>query len=282
MKIFIVGYPRTATSGIYRYICREYSIYCFYEPFNADVMLNLDSHVHDRIGRPPMDYDLLSNSELEFIKENSRWLHDWIEHDYPSMPYLGDYGRVLDTLFSYGDVVVKDVLIWPLLPGLVERYNDVLFIVPVRHPRYVYRSLLNWYMNRHPLHALARKLHEIGVRARKLLKAPWKLYRAPVIVREIVSDFKHIEYERLHPRRMLGVGLFYRVLYGVNNYPRIPIILFGKYVLTKMFLRTYNVYMRYVSYLVDKPNVRLVFFEDKLDLRLLDKLFTTEKVIVVG
>jgi len=282
MKVFIVGYPRTATSGIYKYICRMYGLYCFFEPFNPDVMLNLERHVHDRIGRPPMDYDMLSSNELEFIMENSKWFIDWVEHDYPSTQYLGDYGRVLDTLFSYGDVVVKDVYAWPLLPHLVEQYSDILFIVPVRQPYYVYRSLLGWYRNKHPLHRLYRAARQYARRFMKVFRQPSKITRAGSIVREIAVKTRRFRFRAYNPRNMLSIGVFYRALYGTNNYPRLPTILFGKYILTKMFLRTYNAYMRYVSSLMDKPNVRIVFFEDRLDLRLLDKLFTTEKVVVIG
>ena len=159
--VFIIGFPRTATTGLYQDICvrargsmtvaRYRSPICIHEPFNPEVVediLERGVHRHDRVGGVINTYDLLPPEILGEIRSNADWLEGFMKH---GEPYLGrGWRRILDKLLEYAEknnmlLIIKDVYAWPRLGELIRIYGDrAVFVVPLRNRFYVLRSLRRW------------------------------------------------------------------------------------------------------------------------------------------
>ncbi|NPA98569.1 MAG: hypothetical protein GXO43_04235 [Crenarchaeota archaeon] len=178
--VFIVGYPRTATTGIYQEICRYlgelgFKPLCIYEPFNPDVVDDIyrrGIHEHDRVGEIIHTYDLLPPQLFEEIRLNARWLDGFM---YGRKPYLGDWKAILDKLYWYAEktgraLVIKDVYVWPRLGQLKRLYGDkTVFISPIRHRDYVFRSLRRWMDQRMNVKLVPHGIGLSKLRPRKIL-----------------------------------------------------------------------------------------------------------------
>lgn len=99
MAVFIIGFPRTATTGIYHEICKVAGDLltgmgynpplCIHEPFNPEVVEDIvrrGLHRHDRVGEVVNTYDLLPQELFEEIRRNSHWLEAFMRR---GEPYMG-------------------------------------------------------------------------------------------------------------------------------------------------------------------------------------------------
>ncbi len=248
MRVFIAGYPRTATSGLYKALA-PYFDYRFYEPFNNHVLhdiLHGGGHRHDRVGEVPHSYGRLPPQVLRLVEENSRWLHEWGVSDEPGEPYLGGRWReVLSELFSVdGSVLVKDVYAWPLLPEMSRMLRDVVFVTPLRWWEKVYESLRSWFNQRR---LLLGSLRELAGR-------PWSILRPREFMRRRLTLHR-----TLSPRAMMGVGVFYRFLIGPP-----PRGLRGLRLLRHMVHATYSKYIELVMDAFELGNVHVLMFCDRV------------------
>lgn len=238
--VFIIGFPRTATTGIYREICGMADglftamgygrPLCIYEPFNPEVVSDIARrgvHEHDRVGRVPHTYSDLPKPLFELIRRNSAWLEGFMEH---GEPYMGEEWRdVLDGMLEHAEengrpVVVKDVYAWPRLGEIVRLYGDrAVFVVPRRNRFYILRSLMWWMGKRRGVRLLRRHDPRKLVDPRRVIRFLRYYLQSRRVVR---SD------------NMFGLAYFYKFFYGSildNHFP-------PQTLLTMYFHATYSIY----------------------------------------
>lgn len=238
--VFIIGFPRTATTGLYQEICvRTHSSMatmgysspvCIHEPFNPAVVediLKKGVHRHDRVGEVINTYDLLPPEILENIKRNMHWLEGFMKH---GEPYMGrNWRNILDELLGFAEknnmlLIIKDVYAWPRLGELVRLYRGhAVFIAPLRNRFFVLRSFRRWYEKRISVRLFRR------VNPRKLLS-----------VRRIIRYIRYYTRSRrvIRADHMFGLAHFYRFFYGRVLDSRIP-----PHVLLELYLHsTYSIY----------------------------------------
>jgi len=181
IRIFIIGFPHTATTYCYKYLLEKFPGYMgIFEPFNAEVVewcLASKEVYHYSEGKVRHHLSEIPNEIRDLIEENANWLWDWVYNDNPSSPFLGRYWKIiLKKLNDLGSgVIIKDVIAWVRLEEIVELLQNTHFILLVKDDQSVLDDFLRLY---------------------------WKV--GPEV--------------RL-PRWGLGLSLFYRYFHGTTNYP---------------------------------------------------------------
>ena len=257
--VFIVSFPRTATSGVYVEVCRLMKnifndCLCIYEPFNHNVLSDIFTkgyHVHDRVGEIIHDYGKLPNFLKELIYENSKWAKKW---KFKRESFLGNYMEVLKELLELGKpLVLKDVYLWPKLPELVNAFKNVLFIVTVRNREYVLNSYLRWFRDR----TLKRQAkNKIALARRK----PYNLFNPIKVWRHIKTMFKLRK--TITEKHMLGLGEFYIYFYGCSK-PRLK----GEELLKYYLDKDYEAFLNVVSKVENNENVYVSRFDNRLNIK---------------
>ena len=260
-NIFIIGYPRTATTGIYQAVCRELGEaagggegpLCIYEPFNPEVVDDIYErglHEHDRVGEIIHTYDLLPRQLFEEIRLNAHWLDGFMRG---GTPYLGGkWLYILNSLVEYArragrPLVVKDVYAWPRLGEIARLFwRDALVVMPYREPHYVFRSL-QWWLDSRRRVRLVRRVGLSKLRPVKIMRYIRYYMQSKRVMR---AD------------NMFGLAFFYKYFYGHtldNNMD--PGELLRLY-----FYTTYHIYYSITSSLAHNRrwNTLRIVFGDRL------------------
>lgn len=222
MRVIILGYPHTATTFIYKYVLTRLKDHIgVFEPFNAEVvrLSTRGSHLmHYSEGSVRHDYHHLPRSLFNTIIENVKWFDDWVANDVPTTPFCGyHFRRIMDSIMAMKNVVMKDVVVWARMDEIINSYPQALFILPIRSKHRVLNSFV--------------KLRDV--------------YR------------KGGELDKLHPRWMMGIALFYRHFNGYTSYR-------GK-TLVEMFEDTYTRYVMMCKKASQKRNVVVLDFGERLE-----------------
>jgi len=230
IKIFVIGFPHTATTYCYKYLLEKFPRHMgIFEPFNAEVVdwcMELNHTYHYSEGKVKHHLLHLPPLLIQLIYENSRWLWDWVDNDKPSTEFLGNaWSNVLTSLDSVTErFIVKDVCAWVRLKEIVELLPRTKFIILVKDKESVFNDFLT-------------------------------LYRQTLQVKD---------YRKTHGRWLLGLGLFYRYFYGVENYPRHV----DEIVLKRVFDDVYSRYCNIASYIEThhkyRDRVKVIVFEKRL------------------
>ncbi len=243
MKIFIVGFPRTGTTHIYKFLHQKLGIRpIVFEPFNGEVVYAslYSKAVHDIEGCIASDIHLLEREARVLLLKNCIWLLDWACNDVPKLPFLGWYkDNILDILLiDHENILLKDVCIWPILPELVRKYKDVIFIVTLRSRAYVFKAFLEWYSR----HTGPRRLLKIlKLTARIVTGREFRNKRpASKIDRKFEKRrlYNLLICDPLHPRHFLGLGIFYRYFMGCTAHRKLK--------------RTYKHFLNVFTYVYEK------------------------------
>ena len=134
IKYFVISLPYTGTTYTYKYLYARYKLLGVFEPFNPEPVLQILSGVrytHYRVGWVPYDYDKLPDILVRVIRENCKWLYDWLKGK-RNTPYLGwRWKEVLLMLHDLDEeVLVKDVYAWIRFNEIYELL-DTKFVVPI-------------------------------------------------------------------------------------------------------------------------------------------------------
>ena len=266
--VFIVSFPRTATTGVYDKVCRLCkSIFndclCIYEPFNHNVLsdiFNKGYHVHDRVGEIIHDYGRLPNYLKKLIYENSKWSKTW---GFERNKFLGNYVEVIEELRKLGKpLVLKDVYLWVKLHELVRKYKDTLFVVTVRNKQYVLNSFLRWYRERTLKQQVRRK-------ASLVKRKPYNIFNPVKVWKHLRSMIKLAK--SIKEEHMLGLGEFYIYFYGYSI-PRLK----GEELLKYYLDKDYDVFLNIVSKIENCGNVYVARFNSRLNVKpILDHILQT-------
>ena len=257
--VFILSFPRTATSRVYIETCKlmkkkRKNCLCIYEPFNHNVLKDIFTrghHVHDRVGEIVHDYGKLPKHLRELIYENSKWSKTW---GFERNRFLGNYVEVLEELRELNKpLVLKDVCLWVKLPELVKKYEDTLFIVTVRNKQYVLNSFLGWYRERTLKQQIKNKISLAK-------KKPYSIFN-------LAKVWKHLKLmletkRTIGKTRMLGLGGFYIYFYGYSI-PRLK----GEELLKYYLDKDYEAFLNIVSKVENFGNVYVVRFNSRLNVK---------------
>ncbi len=240
LRVCILGFPHTATTFIYKYVLgrmrgRVRGVLGVFEPFNSEVVrwcASGDVVHHYSEGEVRHDLLRLPKRVRDLIIENAKWFDEWVRCDIPRLPFCGlHFHRIFEELDAVGDVVVKDVVAWVRAGELVDKFPRTLFIFPIRDRQRVLNSF--------------RKLRRVHI--------------------------ERGETAKLHPRWMLGLGLFYRYFRGMLSYRDVP--------MGAMFEETWRRYVGIARDLAGRRNVVTLEFGERLSpqeiddaLRLVDEL----------
>jgi len=257
--VFILSFPRTATTGVYDKVCRLFkSIFndclCIYEPFNHNVLsdiFNKGYHVHDRVGEIIHDYGRLPNYLKKLIYENSKWSKTW---GFERNKFLGNYVEVIEELRKLNKpLVLKDVCLWVKLPELAGKYKDTLFVVTVRNKQHVLNSFLRWYRERTLKQQIKNK---ISLAKRK----PYNIFNPVKVWKHLKSMFE--SKRTIGKARMLGLGGFYIYFYGYSI-PRLK----GEELLKYYLDKDYEAFLNIVSKVEYNDNVYIIRFNNRLNIK---------------
>ena len=266
--VFILSFPRTATTGVYDKVCRLFkSIFndclCIYEPFNHNVLNDIfikGYHVHDRVGEIIHDYDKLPEYLKQLIYENSKWSE---KGKYRRESFLGNYVEVLEKLRELNKpLVLKDVCLWVKLPELVSKYSDTLFIVTARNKEYVFKSFLRWYRERTLKQQIKNK---ISLAKRK----PYNIFNPVKVWKHLKTIIKLNK--TIRGEHMLGLGRFYIYFYGYSI-PRLK----GEELLKYYLDKDYEAFLNIISKIENCGNVYVARFNSRLNVKpILDHILQT-------
>ncbi len=261
IRYFIIGFPRTATTAVYNLLTRVFpddkGYLHIFEPFNGEVMYNVKSFGfirHDKEGKIHHDYHRLREDILETIFENSYWFWNWALNDVPTMPYLGNWQKIIEILDGLdSNVIVKDVDIWVMLKELVKKLPHTKFIILLRGEDAVTRDLAKWYRqrgfstNRERLKFILENLVDCAKLVLRLHK---------------LATFLRYKRALQHPRALYGICLAYRYFRGVFNYPKIC----DETVFEEVVRAVYREYVNMVNAVLDSENVVVIKYDQYLDL----------------
>ncbi len=257
LRVTVAGFPRTATTRLYKEIGNTLRVLRIFEPFNGEVvhqiLIRKEEHYHDREGLIEHDYFRLPEHLRFMLQENSSWIFDWVSYEKPSTVFLGGwFWNILYHLDRLEEpVLVKDVYAWVKLKDLIEAFPRCRFVVTVRDMESIYRSLCRWYENRRTraYKYILRKLPRIYK-----LFLPGGLHR----LKEAKAKIEH-ELKPLQSSNMLGIGLFYRYFNG-----GVPEGRPSKKLLREMLQDVYARYLGIVGAIEGHDNILVVKFHGKL------------------
>jgi len=263
ISVFILGFPRTATTYLYRKLLERLKIPSIYEPFNADAVYQAvwtDCVLHDQEGYVPSNLrQFLPSDVVNLMIENSLWFYEWSLVDKPLSPICGFHmWELLERIDALETpFLIKDVIAWVYADKIVDRFPRTKFIFTVKDLDSVKNAFLEWYRYWSFTSRFRRWLKTLTLR-----KVVTKAHRVGQAITRLITPLP-----QTHPRRFFLVGFFYRH-FNNFNYPRER----SKKTLLLMLETVYRKYCEIVSSVESRSNVYVLHFEKRLSDELIEKV----------